>query len=232
MSVVFLHSYWSLLFAVLLGHWWVHFRHERCGCRFCSVVTPLRKATQLCPLFQQIWSARFEECLLVSSKVRASNTPKLQSPWIMLKGSWFPKMQVTEWCLAPCSGVHQQFLADQWSVQTICIGKGMENSLPSWRSKGTQKRKEVKPYLKLMARRVELLAWLSIVQAGAIALHCCIAFAMSRERQPCILTPESILQDDEGYISHKILFPLHPFARGWRLQKISTSIQILSNLAI
>ena len=119
MSVVFLHSYWSLLFAVLFGHWWVHFRHERCGCRCCSVVTPLRKATQLCSLFQQIWSARFDECLLVSSKIRTSNTPKLQSPWLILKGSWFSKIQGNEWCLVPCPGVHQQFLADQGSVQTI-----------------------------------------------------------------------------------------------------------------
>ena len=127
MSVVFLHSYWSLLFAVLFGHWWVHFRHERCGCRCCSVVTPLRKATQLCSLFQQIWSARFDECLLVSSKFRTSNTPKLQSPWLILKGSWFSKIQGNEWCLVPCPGVHQQFLADQWSVQTIARWKGMEN---------------------------------------------------------------------------------------------------------
>ena len=54
---------------------------------------------QLLPLFQRIWSqrrlhqemTRFDGCLLVSSKVRASNTPKLQSPWLILKGSWFPR---------------------------------------------------------------------------------------------------------------------------------------------
>ena len=91
------------------------------------MVTPLGKAMQLCPLSQKILSerqlhqemARCDGCLLVASKVRASNPPKLQSPWLILKGSWFAKMQVTEWWLAPCSGVHQQFLADQWSVQSI-----------------------------------------------------------------------------------------------------------------
>ena len=58
--------------------------------------------------------ARFDGCLLVSSKVRASNTPKLQSPWLILKGYWFAKMQVTEWwlVLVQCLGVRQQFLAD------------------------------------------------------------------------------------------------------------------------
>ena len=40
-----------------------------------------------------------------------------------------PQMQGAEWCLVPRLGVHQQFLADQWSVQTIWIArwKGMQN---------------------------------------------------------------------------------------------------------
>ena len=78
-------------------------------------LTPLRKALQLLPLFKEF----------LKREIRC--VPQL--PWIILKWSWFPKMQVTEWCLLQCSGVDQQFLADQWSVQTIRIAgeKGTEN---------------------------------------------------------------------------------------------------------
>ena len=82
-----------------------------------------------------------------------------------------------------------------------------------------------------LARRVELLAWLSIVQAGAIALHCCIAFAMSRERRPCILTPESILQDDEGvwriYLTQNTL-PFASLCEG--LKSLPKDLYLHSNL--
>ena len=97
------------------------------------MVTPLRKAMQLCPVFHRIWSerqlhqemARFDRVPPCISQ--SSNEQPSQTACIILKGSWFAKMQVTEWWPAPCSGVHQQFLADQWSVQTIWIAKGMDN---------------------------------------------------------------------------------------------------------
>ena len=72
--------------------------------------------------------AIFDE-YLVSSKVRMSNTPKfpsLSSPSLILKGFWFwdqdAKMMPSTMFIQ-CSGVHQQFLADEWSVPTTGDGK-------------------------------------------------------------------------------------------------------------
>ena len=106
------------------------------------MVTPLRKAMQLLPLFQRIWSerqlhqemARFDGCLFISSKVWASNTPKLQSPWLILKGSWFPR------CKWPNDGSYLynvwRSISSSWQISGQCKQSGSRGERA--RKTGTQ----------------------------------------------------------------------------------------------
>ena len=78
--------------------------------------------------------------------------------------------------------------------------------------------------------------WLGWVLCRQALLPCIAASQCHAKGSHAFWRPNQyckMMKEYEGYISHKIPFPLHPFARGWRVfQKISTSIQILSNLAI